>query len=530
LEGPPGVGKTTAAHALANDFGWNVVELNASDARNQTAIEQVAGRAALSHSLGTTDEFRSYAKRQKTLIILDEADTLAGRPQEVGSAKAAPISFRDFLRTRYQSLPTLAQAWGLGLPGTPPAFQRWEQIPLSGGRGAWTRLSGAQQDLNDWRSSRNPPDFTDRGGLAAIARLLPQSRQPIVLTVNDSAPYTQRGIELRSVLERIAFHSVSEAGIRSLLRSAIEREGLEVTREALEAIVHRSKGDVRGALNDLDAIAPLPLGPLQSAVLGGRDRVSDFFAVTEDVFTRPRFYRSVEIRDRLDATPDDLLPWIEENLPRVTMKPGQLVAGMSVVARAERFLALARRARVWALWSFASELMTGGAGLAVQTPQSESQHVNLSFPQFLGAMGRSRWSRQLRKGITAKIGRQLHVSRAKGGEQFLAMVEELLQMVPNTPERNRVRGIQRDIVQMFEFNREEAAFLTQLDPNSPAMREMFDVKPLIEASSAGAEPAQDSGRKTRKKQSASPKTGRSTTPSAPPPAAPTKVQRRLGEY
>jgi len=52
LSGPPGVGKTTAALALANEFGWTVVEMNASDARNETAIEQVAGRASVSHTLG----------------------------------------------------------------------------------------------------------------------------------------------------------------------------------------------------------------------------------------------------------------------------------------------------------------------------------------------------------------------------------------------------------------------------------------------------------------------------------------------
>ncbi len=31
LSGPPGCGKTSAAIALANDMGWEVIELNASD-------------------------------------------------------------------------------------------------------------------------------------------------------------------------------------------------------------------------------------------------------------------------------------------------------------------------------------------------------------------------------------------------------------------------------------------------------------------------------------------------------------------
>src|SRR5688572_21575611 len=42
LAGPPGTGKTSAALALANDMGWQAIELNASDARNATAIRRIA--------------------------------------------------------------------------------------------------------------------------------------------------------------------------------------------------------------------------------------------------------------------------------------------------------------------------------------------------------------------------------------------------------------------------------------------------------------------------------------------------------
>ena len=40
LVGPPGVGKTSVARAIAQDMGWNVIELNASDARNAAAIRK----------------------------------------------------------------------------------------------------------------------------------------------------------------------------------------------------------------------------------------------------------------------------------------------------------------------------------------------------------------------------------------------------------------------------------------------------------------------------------------------------------
>lgn len=42
LSGPPGVGKTTSAHVLGKECGYEVIEFNASDKRNMLAV-----RAAL---------------------------------------------------------------------------------------------------------------------------------------------------------------------------------------------------------------------------------------------------------------------------------------------------------------------------------------------------------------------------------------------------------------------------------------------------------------------------------------------------
>ena len=79
LAGDPGIGKTTAAHALAHDFKWSVIELNASDARNAAAIEKVALRGALYESFGPDGSFRQAAQGALKLIILDEADNLVER-------------------------------------------------------------------------------------------------------------------------------------------------------------------------------------------------------------------------------------------------------------------------------------------------------------------------------------------------------------------------------------------------------------------------------------------------------------------
>ncbi|MGA1872314.1 MAG: replication factor C large subunit [Thermoplasmatota archaeon] len=79
LEGEPGVGKTTAALALAGEMGWDVIELNASDARNLESIRRLATRGAMSRDITDIDGFSRGVDYKQKLILLDEADNLYER-------------------------------------------------------------------------------------------------------------------------------------------------------------------------------------------------------------------------------------------------------------------------------------------------------------------------------------------------------------------------------------------------------------------------------------------------------------------
>ncbi len=472
LSGPPGVGKTSAALALANDLGWTVVELNASDARNEAAIDQIAGRAGLTNTLGSSGTYRGVSGGGRALILLDEADCLSGRAKEESRARAKPEPFREFLRARYGTLTSLAEAWGLGTSGSPHRFESWNEVPQTPGRATWTRLRPAQRDIDDWRGAAKPSDQSDRGGIGAIARLVRTSFQPVILTVNDDAPLTRYSPVFRSAVARIRWHPLLSAEVEALVRSVARRERIPATAAAVEQIVRRSQGDLRAALNDLDAIAPLPPGSLQLEVLGGRDRTNDFYELVETVFSEPRYFRSTEIRDRLDATPDDLLPWIEENVPRLAADPFALSAGIDRVATAERWLSRARRHRVYSLWSYASELMTGGASLALSLPP-RADFPAVAFPQFLGMMGRTRTVRMIRQSILTRIRERYHLSRRKAIDAMLGTIQVLLEKATGPSAKPMNLDVGKLLAENLQLNAEEVGFLIRQELDSPAVRSIL---------------------------------------------------------
>lgn len=68
LYGPPGIGKTTIAHVAANESNAEIFELNASDFRDRTRLQEILKPAL---------EQQSLTKKSK-IILVDEADGIMG--------------------------------------------------------------------------------------------------------------------------------------------------------------------------------------------------------------------------------------------------------------------------------------------------------------------------------------------------------------------------------------------------------------------------------------------------------------------
>ncbi|KAI8093321.1 uncharacterized protein BX664DRAFT_329437 [Halteromyces radiatus] len=100
LSGPPGVGKTTTAQLLAKEHGYSALELNASDTRNKSVLEEMLSGATdnrsmtefFSGELGTsaTKAKQLNPVQGRVLLIMDEVDGMSGGDRG-GSAELARL-------------------------------------------------------------------------------------------------------------------------------------------------------------------------------------------------------------------------------------------------------------------------------------------------------------------------------------------------------------------------------------------------------------------------------------------------------
>jgi len=345
LYGKPGVGKTSSAYALANDFKWEVIELNASDERNREIIRKIALTGAIHEVLSIDGKFISSKEGARKLIILDEADNLY---EKAG----------------------------------------------------------------------------DFGGKRAIIETIKATKQPIILIANDYYELIKgSGVELRNLCKSIEFKKVSSREIAALLKRICQMEGIVADPEVINEIARRCDGDVRSAINDLQSIAyGKRITKDMLSHLGYRDREREIFTGLRNILRAKEMRAAIREAWRIDESPDNLILWIDENLPMEYKYPDDLARAYEFLSRADVFLGRVWRRQYYGLWGYASELMTGG--IAVAKKHEYRGFTAYHFPKWLRSMAASKQYRQIRLSIAKKIGKIMHCSSRKALE-MLPMFKKL---------------------------------------------------------------------------------------------------------
>ena len=257
----------------------------------------------------------------------------------------------------------------------------------------------------------------DQGGVQAIISVVKEARCPIVLVANNA--YDPRFRTLRRHCLLIEFKKASTFEVVKRLRNVSGREGIKAEERALRFIAERSGGDIRSAVNDLQALAQgrelLTYGDV--AWLAHRDRKEVIFEVLRTIFYSENCQEAKMALDRADVDPDMLFEWVYENVPRQLRHPKDLATAMEALAQADLYRGRIRSTQNWKLTRYVIDLMT--AGVAMAREKTRPSWVAFQFPERIRMLSRTKQERQLQSQIGMKIRKKCHISSVRAVKEVL---------------------------------------------------------------------------------------------------------------
>ncbi|MFB6159393.1 MAG: replication factor C large subunit [Candidatus Nanohalobium sp.] len=250
---------------------------------------------------------------------------------------------------------------------------------------------------------------SDRGGVQEIGRIIDESRFPVVMTANDA--YDQSIRSLRNKAKEIKLDSVHTNSIAAYLRKILDNEGIEYEDGAPKRIARSAGGQMRSAINDLQAAA---LGKDRLTVddvkqQASRDERQEIFDALKIVFKTTTGKTANQATQNLDEDADTFLQWIRENTPREYERDRDLARAYHWISRADLFNGRIRKRMNWKLMKYVFQFSTVGVALAKD--EKYSGWTKYQYPSKIRRMGSSRGARNRLDSISGKLGEKLHMSK-----------------------------------------------------------------------------------------------------------------------
>jgi len=262
LCGPPGLGKTTLAHVLARQAGYNPFEINASDDRSGTVLEAKIRAATEMQAVS----FGGGHAARPNCVILDEIDGVAG--ESAGSQDAIGAILKI----------VQAEPRGKGKAAG-------KDDDDAGGGDSDSDADGEDEKQSATASSRKSKRSAGDG--SAKSRPGPLKR-PIIAICNDQFAAALR--PLRAVARVFEFTAAPKIKFVDRLKLVSRNEGLDVDTRTLGALADLTDCDIRSALNTLQFVhsrgtTKLTATHLNALALGRKDVEKSRLTIWEAVFS-----------------------------------------------------------------------------------------------------------------------------------------------------------------------------------------------------------------------------------------------------
>lgn len=299
----------------------------------------------------------------------------------------------------------------------------------------------------------------DRGGVKAIGDIIKSSKHPMILIANDF--YSKRLQSIKPKCQVIKMKKSRWNSITKLLREIAQAENVDANPAALKEIALKSQGDVRSAINTLQALSSkdstLEVQDVEN--MKTKDTRSDIFNAITGVL-KSKTPAHVKEAMWIEEDPTLVMEYIAENIPREYKKKDEIKKAYDYISKADIFFGRTQRSRNYGYWKYASDFM--GIGVSNSKHETYKKFTKIQTPTIFTLMSRNRGKRNLRDEIAEKMSVKLHVSHSIAISMFPYLeimfknyelaweISDYLELEDNEIKRFRSKKIPKKVINKME--------------------------------------------------------------------------------
>ncbi|MFW9947616.1 MAG: replication factor C large subunit [Candidatus Odinarchaeota archaeon] len=224
---------------------------------------------------------------------------------------------------------------------------------------------------------------SDRGALPTILSLIENTQFPIILCSNE---YKQN---LQPIYNKIKKYEINPLSVQEILRVVKrilkEEKIVDLSEEDLNLIIEKNNGDLRGIINDLQALSQGVMDKENKELILKlhRDSYEEIFILIRELFQRVRTLKEARgLTDKSDVDYNFLYKWVNENLPNFIDLKNEITNAYDNLSIADEIFGRIRRNQYWSLLPYFYDLFAGGVALSKSDKSSKSGFRRVSFPRY----------------------------------------------------------------------------------------------------------------------------------------------------
>lgn len=226
---------------------------------------------------------------------------------------------------------------------------------------------------------------------------------------------------LRPLCELIEFKKLPIFFINNFLTNVLKKENIKFDKEVVDFISKNSNGDVRAALNDLDAVIDNGIAAKEDIeLLEERNHGADIFSSMQKIFQSKNRNEILSALDNLDMDFDTASLWISENIPNAYKTPEEISKSYEALSRSDVFIGRINKRQYQGFFYYANLLAT--AGVSVSGLKKETSFIKYNKPSKIMKLFETKAYRHVIKSIAKKVSVVTHTSLKTAEKDYINML------------------------------------------------------------------------------------------------------------